>query len=313
MSKIAFLFPGQGSQKVGMGTDYFATNEKAAAIVNEADTALGFSISELMKEGPEDTLKQTAYAQPALVTMSTALLQLFKDEGIQPDYVAGHSLGEYSALVASEALPFAEAVRLVHKRGTLMEQAVPNGQGAMVAVLGLDQDTLQSICEEVTSAGNAVNVANLNCPGQVVLSGTATGIEQASALAKEKGARRALPLAVSGPFHSSLMKPASEQFESDLHSATITMPMVPVIANVTADEIHAPEVIGALLAEQLYSPVRFEESVNRMIELGVDTFIEIGPGNVLTGLVKKINRQVQAHAVQDQASFDNVLGILKGE
>lgn len=313
MGKVAFLFPGQGSQKVGMGQTLFEQEPKAKRFLDKADAALGFSLSTMMLNGPDEVLKQTEHAQPALVTMSAAVLELFRESGITADYVAGHSLGEYSALVASDSLTFEEAVTLVHKRGKLMQAAVPSGEGAMAAVLGLDQETLTKVCQQVSAGIEVAELANLNCPGQIVISGTVKGIEEASELAKSAGARRVMPLAVSGPFHSSLMKPAAEQFEGDLHLTQFTMPMIPLVANVTADVVHAPEVIRALLAEQIYSPVRFEESILHMVSLGVDTFIEIGSGNVLTGLVRKIDRKLQVFSVHDRNSFEQTLVALKGE
>jgi [acyl-carrier-protein] S-malonyltransferase len=313
MGKIAFIFPGQGSQTVGMGKDIAESDANARALFQAADERLGFSLSSLIFEGPQETLTLTYNAQPALLTTSIALLEKVKEAGITADYVAGHSLGEYTALVAAGALSFADAVYAVRKRGEFMEEAVPAGEGTMAAVLGMDAAALEAVTNEVSAQGDPVQLANLNCPGQIVISGSKAGVEKAGQLAKERGAKRVIPLEVSGPFHSSLMKPAAGKLQEVLNGIAIHDAKIPVIANVTAEPVVKKEEISRLLIEQLYSPVRWEESVQTMISLGVDTFIEIGPGKVLSGLVKKIDRNVRVHAVNDLETLKSTVAAVKGE
>ncbi|MBQ4817082.1 ACP S-malonyltransferase [Bacillus pumilus] len=311
MTKIAFLFPGQGSQKIGMGKDLFDQEAVSKAVFEEADKTLGFDLSSMIFEGDAEELTLTYNAQPALLTTSIAILKKFEESGIKADYAAGHSLGEYTALVAAGALSFQDAVYAVRKRGELMNEAVPAGEGAMAAILGLDQTALLEVTKEVTESGHLVELANLNCPGQIVISGTAKGVELASEKAKEKGAKRAIALEVSGPFHSALMKPAAEKFTDVLSKLDITDAKTPVISNVTADIVTSRDAIETKLIEQLYSPVRFEESVERLIDLGVTTFIEIGPGKVLSGLVKKVNRRLTTISVSDQETIEAAIETLK--
>ncbi|OBW54189.1 malonyl CoA-acyl carrier protein transacylase [Bacillus safensis] len=313
MTKIAFLFPGQGSQKIGMGKDLFDQEAVSKAVFEEADKTLGFDLSSLIFEGDAEELTLTFNAQPALLTTSIAILKKFEESGIKVDYTAGHSLGEYTALVAAGALSFKDAVYAVRKRGELMNEAVPAGEGAMAAILGLDKAALEEVTKEVTESGHLVELANLNCPGQIVISGTAKGVELASEKAKEKGAKRAIALEVSGPFHSALMKPAAEKFTDVLSKLDIADAKTPVISNVTADIVTSRDEIETKLIEQLYSPVRFEESVERLIDLGVTTFIEIGPGKVLSGLVKKVNRRLTTISVSDQETIEAAIQTLKGD
>ncbi|GLI88482.1 ACP S-malonyltransferase [Bacillus subtilis] len=313
MSKIAFLFPGQGSQFIGMGKELYEQVPAAKRLFDEADETLETKLSSLIFEGDAEELTLTYNAQPALLTTSIAVLEKFKESGITPDFTAGHSLGEYSALVAAGALSFKDAVYTVRKRGEFMNEAVPAGEGAMAAILGMDAEALKQVTDKVTEEGNLVQLANLNCPGQIVISGTAKGVELASELAKENGAKRAIPLEVSGPFHSELMKPAAEKLKEVLDACDIKDADIPVISNVSADVMTEKADIKEKLIEQLYSPVRFEESINKLIAEGVTTFIEIGPGKVLSGLVKKVNRRLKTIAVSDPETIELAIQTLKEE
>ncbi|MEK3904385.1 ACP S-malonyltransferase [Paenibacillus sp. FSL R7-0179] len=293
MSKIAFVFPGQGAQAVGMGKDVYEALPQSRAVFEKGDEVLGFPLSGLVFEGPDSELKQTVNTQPALVTASVAYLEALSGLKVMPDYVAGHSLGEYSALVAAGVLSYEDAVRLVRLRGQFMEEAVPGGQGAMAAVLGADREALTELCRSITAAGTPVELANVNCPGQIVVSGTVAGVGEVVRRVKEAGGKRAIPLEVSGPFHSSLMKGAAERLAAELDKVTFKAPAMPVVVNVTAAPVTDPEEIRKLLVEQVYSPVLWQDSVEWLIGAGVDTFVEIGSGSVLAGLIRKIDRNVK--------------------
>ncbi|RME32446.1 MAG: [acyl-carrier-protein] S-malonyltransferase [Deltaproteobacteria bacterium] len=287
---LAFLFPGQGSQATGMGQDLFEQFPVARQIFEEANDALGFDLAGLCFNGPDEKLKLTENTQPAILTHSIAALRVLQQEaGLEPDLVAGHSLGEYSALVAAGALTFADAVRTVRARGQFMQQAVPVGEGAMAAVLGLDPGTLRSVCAEAAQ-GRVVAPANFNSAGQVVIAGHADAVGRAVELAKEKGAKRALPLPVSAPFHCELMKPAADQLAEVLAGIEVADLRVPVVTNVEARPNTDASRVRDLLVTQVCAPVRWEESMQYMVDQGVNRFIEIGPGKVLIGLIKRLAR-----------------------
>jgi [acyl-carrier-protein] S-malonyltransferase len=286
--KTALLFPGQGSQRVGMGRDLAHELAVARQTYEEADDVLGFALSRLCFEGPEDELTLTKHTQPAILTTSIAVLRALAERGLAFDVVAGHSLGEWTALVAAGSIAFRDAVRLTHLRGQYMQDAVPAGQGAMAAVMGLDRAALQAVCERASAPGEPVEQANLNGAGQIVISGSAAAVDRAVTEARAAGARRATRLAVSAPFHCSLMKPAADQLAAALAGVAIAAPRVPVIHNVTAQPNQDPERIRALLIEQVTAAVRWEESVQAIAAMGVTRAYELGSGSVLRGLVKRI-------------------------
>lgn len=310
MSKIAFIFPGQGSQYPGMGKEIAEKYPEAMDIFKKADQRLGYPLSELCFEGPEDKLKITYYTQPALLTTSIAILKAFTKSGIKPEFTAGHSLGEYSALVCAEAISFEDAVWLVEKRGQYMADAVPPGEGTMAAVLGLPEENIDALCAAASKIG-LVEPANYNCPGQLVVAGKTEGIKEVIRIAKEFGAKRALELSVSGPFHSSLLEPASHKLLKSMDEVTFYDPKIKVVANVSAKEVGTKEEVKNALFTQVNNSVKWEQSVRYMINQGVDTFVEIGSGKVLTGLVKKISSEVKVFNVENIESMDKTISELK--
>ncbi len=300
---IAFVFPGQGSQYAGMGKELAENFPVAREVFAEANDALGFDLARLCYDGPEDELRLTTNTQPAILTTSIAALRVLAQEtGLVPDYAAGHSLGEYSALVCAGALGFADAVRTVRLRGAFMQEAVPVGVGAMAAILGLEGADLEAVCQQAAQ-GEIVGPANFNSPGQVVIAGHAGAVERAMELAKARGAKRALPLPVSAPFHCALMTPAGERLREVLAGIAVAPLQVPVVTNVEAQPNRDEARVRDLLVTQVSAPVRWDESVQTMNQLGVDRFIEIGPGKVLAGLVKRILKGVTAQNVEDSSSL----------
>jgi len=302
MGKVAFVFPGQASQYSGMGKELAEKYPVARAVFDEADKALGFSVSKLCFEGTEDDLKLTANTQPAILTVSVAAARVLAEKSITPDFVAGHSLGEYSALVAAGSLKFADAVKLVRKRGTYMQEAVPAGQGAMAAIMGLSPAVVLDACKRAAE-GEICSPANLNSPEQTVISGHAGAVKRAVEIASQLGAKRSMVLPVSAPFHSALMMPAQEKLEKDLNAAEFTELQVPLVTNVDADSIRQGEEARSALIRQVTMPVRWEESMRMLLDEGVNTFVEVGPGRVLTGLMRQIERSVATLNVEDEKSL----------
>ena len=306
---IALVFPGQGAQKVGMGKSLAAQFPECRRAFDEADAALGESLSSLCFDGPEEQLLLTENTQPAILAMSIAVWRLVEARGMRASFAAGHSLGEYSAHVAAGTLSFADALRTVRARGRYMQEAVPVGVGAMAAILGLDGDTVARACAEVAAEqpGRVVTPANLNAPGQVVIAGHADAVQLAAERAKALGAKRAVPLAVSAPFHCALMQPAQDRLAPELRALSASNPRIPVVANVDAEpKRDAASAIDALI-RQISSPVRWEAVVRRLLAEGVTTFVELGPGKVLSGLIKQIDRGAAFFNVEDDASLEKTL------
>jgi [acyl-carrier-protein] S-malonyltransferase len=302
MGKVAFVFPGQASQYPGMGRELAEKYAVARAVFEEADQALGFPISKMCFEGSEDELKQTANTQPAILTCSVAVFRVAAEQGLLPDFVAGHSLGEYSALVAAGSLKFSDAVQLVRKRGTYMQEAVPTGEGAMAAILGLPPAVVADACKRAAEH-DVCAPANLNSHEQTVISGSAGAVKRAVEIANQLGAKRAVMLPVSAPFHSTLMMPAQEKLAKDLEKTEFADLQWPLVTNVDADtEVKGREARDALI-RQVTMPVRWEESVRALIDEGVNTFVEVGPGRVLTGLLRQIERSVAALNIEDEKSL----------
>ena len=310
MSKLAFVFPGQGAQKVGMGKDFYDNYDVAKKMFKEADEALGYSIMKMCFEGPEEDLKLTANTQPAILTISCIANEILKENGIQPEITGGHSLGEYSALVAAGVLNFQDAVALVHKRGSYMQEAVPVGEGGMAAIIGVDRDKIVEVCQQV-SAESPVQAVNFNCPGQIVIAGATKGVELAVEELKAAGAKKAVILPVSAPFHSTLMKPAAEKLAVELDKVTISDAKIPVVANVSAEILTKAEDIKASLVAQAASPVLWEDCGARMKEFGADVLLEAGPGKTLCGFNRRIDKTITSLNVEDVASLEKSLDYFK--
>lgn len=306
MGKIAFIFSGQGAQYVGMGKAIAQEYKSADDIFNQASEALGFDVKKMVWESDDETLKITENTQPTILTTSIACLQPLLEKGIKPDVVAGLSLGEYSAHVASGTMAFKDAVALVKKRGKFMQEAVPVGVGTMAAILGLENSDVIECCRAASSIG-VVEPANFNCPGQVVVAGEIKAVEKVVELAKEKGAKRSMILPVSAPFHCSLLKPAGEKLAAELEKITLNDLNMPVVTNVTAEYINDKSEVKDLLIRQVSNPVRWEDCVRRMMDDGVDTFIELGPGKTLCGFVKKISKEVKTLNIEDLESLQKTI------
>jgi [acyl-carrier-protein] S-malonyltransferase len=306
MSKLAFLFPGQGSQYPGMGRNLAENFPESRAVFEEADAALGFPISKLCFDGSEDDLKLTENTQPAILTVSVAAYRALESHGVVPDFAAGHSLGEYSALVASGSLDFSTAVKLVRQRGRYMQEAVPAGEGAMAAILGLSPSDVADVCKKAAGT-EVVSSANLNSPEQTVIAGSAAAVKRAVEIASQSGAKRAVILGVSAPFHCSLLMPAQQRLGPDLRAVSFGPLRFPLITNVDAEAINSGDEARDALIRQVTLPVRWLESVREMIDSGVNIFVEVGPGKVLSGLLRQIDRSVRCLGVEDAASLQGAL------
>lgn len=311
MNKLAFVFPGQGAQTVGMGKDLFDQYDVAKRLFAEADEALGYSIKDMCFEGPADDLKLTANTQPAILTVSVIVNEILKEHGVQPDVAGGHSLGEYSALVAAGVLLFKDAVALVHKRGQYMQEAVPVGEGGMAAIIGLDDEAIAAACEKATKEAGEVQPVNFNCPGQTVIAGTTHGVEKAVEELKAAGAKKAVVLPVSAPFHSTLMKPAAEKLAAELDKVAIHDAAFPVVSNFTGELETKAEEIKANLVAQADHPVRWIACVKTMQAFGADTFVEAGPGKTLCGFNRRIDRSLKSLNVENLESLQKTLDYLK--
>ena len=311
MNKLAFVFPGQGAQAVGMGKDLFDQYDVAKRLFAEADEALGYSIKDMCFEGPADDLKLTANTQPAILTVSVIVNEILKEHGVQPDVAGGHSLGEYSALVAAGVLSFQDAVALVHKRGQYMQEAVPVGQGGMAAIIGLDDEAIAAACEKATKEAGEVQPVNFNCPGQTVIAGTTHGVEKAGEERKAAGAKKAVVLPVSAPFHATLMKPAAEKLAAELEKVAIHDAAFPVVSNFTGELETKAEEIKANLVAQADHPVRWIACVKTMQAFGADTFVEAGPGKTLCGFNRRIDRSLKSLNVENLESLQKTLVYLK--
>lgn len=306
MSKIACIFPGQGAQYSGMGKEVAENYREAMNIFNLASERLGIDMKKLCFEGDDEELKKTENTQPSILTVSIAMLEVLKLRGIEPEVTAGLSLGEYSALVASKAISFVDAVALVKKRGKYMQEAVPAGEGTMAAVMGMERNSVIE-CLKMASGYGVVEAANFNCPGQIVIAGHTKAVERACSIMKENGARRVIMLPVSAPFHTSLLRPAGEKLAAELENVNISDNKVPVISNVNAQVIMDKYEIKRCLIEQVSNSVLWEDSIKNMIDMGVDTFIEVGPGKSLSAFMKKIDKNLFVHNVEDMESLENTI------